>query len=97
MGRGGLLLWYSLEDQHGSKEDEWIWSVFHPEFGDSSKIEDKCHHFRYAAPQSLGIMQMEWNLLAAPTCRAKRKGFLSDDLELNKNAQHREYVCKVGP
>eukprot|EP00957_Ditylum_brightwellii_P034968 2650454-Ditylum_brightwellii.AAC.1 len=40
---------------------------------------------------------MEWNLLVVPTCRANRKGFLSDDLELNENAQHREYICKVDP
>eukprot|EP00957_Ditylum_brightwellii_P131315 10015272-Ditylum_brightwellii.AAC.1 len=40
---------------------------------------------------------MEWNLLAVFTCRANRKGFLSDDLEINKNAQYREYVCKVDP
>eukprot|EP00957_Ditylum_brightwellii_P178483 13595778-Ditylum_brightwellii.AAC.1 len=40
---------------------------------------------------------MKWNLLAAATCRANRKGFPSDDLELNKSAQHGEYVCKVDP
>eukprot|EP00957_Ditylum_brightwellii_P200267 15266926-Ditylum_brightwellii.AAC.1 len=40
---------------------------------------------------------MEWSILAAATCRANRKGFPSDDLELNKNAQCREYVCKVDP
>eukprot|EP00957_Ditylum_brightwellii_P006084 460634-Ditylum_brightwellii.AAC.1 len=38
---------------------------------------------------------MVWNILATATCRANRKGFLSDDLELNTNAQHGEYVCKV--
>eukprot|EP00957_Ditylum_brightwellii_P207757 15354409-Ditylum_brightwellii.AAC.1 len=40
---------------------------------------------------------MEWNLLAVATCRANRKRFPSNDLELNKNAQHREYACKVDP
>eukprot|EP00957_Ditylum_brightwellii_P002686 207122-Ditylum_brightwellii.AAC.1 len=40
---------------------------------------------------------MEWNILAAATCRDSRKGLPSDDLELNKNAQYREYVLKVDP
>eukprot|EP00957_Ditylum_brightwellii_P083194 6325392-Ditylum_brightwellii.AAC.1 len=40
---------------------------------------------------------MEWNILVAATCRANRKALPSDELELNKNAQHRECVCKIDP
>eukprot|EP00957_Ditylum_brightwellii_P062471 4741074-Ditylum_brightwellii.AAC.1 len=40
---------------------------------------------------------MEWNILAAVTCRANRKGFPSDELDLNNNARCGEYVRKVDP
>eukprot|EP00957_Ditylum_brightwellii_P091528 6969661-Ditylum_brightwellii.AAC.1 len=52
---------------------------------------------RYAEPQLLGIVWMEWNLLVVVICRANRKGFPSDDLELNKNEQCREFVYKIDP
>eukprot|EP00957_Ditylum_brightwellii_P048583 3686645-Ditylum_brightwellii.AAC.2 len=54
---------------------------------DSHGMQHLFFYSRYDAPQLLGIMQMEWNILAAATGRADRKGFPSDELELNKNAQ----------
>eukprot|EP00957_Ditylum_brightwellii_P096942 7382421-Ditylum_brightwellii.AAC.1 len=40
---------------------------------------------------------MEWNLLAAATCRANRKGFPSDALDFAKDAERGDFICKVDP
>eukprot|EP00957_Ditylum_brightwellii_P017137 1291988-Ditylum_brightwellii.AAC.1 len=40
-------------------------------------------------------MRMGWNLPVAAICRASRKGFSSDALNLDKNAQQGEFVHKV--
>eukprot|EP00957_Ditylum_brightwellii_P123275 9399205-Ditylum_brightwellii.AAC.1 len=64
---------------------------------DSHGIQCLFFDSRYDVPQLLGGMQMVWNLLATATCRANRKVFPYDDLELNKNVQHAEYVCKLDP
>eukprot|EP00957_Ditylum_brightwellii_P078147 5941318-Ditylum_brightwellii.AAC.1 len=61
---------------------------------DSHAMQHLFFDSRFDALQLWGIMWMEWKLLAVATCRANRKGFLSDDLELNKNVQCREYICK---
>eukprot|EP00957_Ditylum_brightwellii_P059927 4550006-Ditylum_brightwellii.AAC.1 len=37
---------------------------------------------------------MEWNLLAAATCRANRKGFHSDALDLAKDAERGDFIRK---
>eukprot|EP00957_Ditylum_brightwellii_P028770 2173008-Ditylum_brightwellii.AAC.1 len=76
MGRDGLLLWYSLEDNHGAKEDEWMPNTYSSITCMFIKGRIKKLTFiliRYAAPQLLRIMQMEWDTLAAATFRANRK------------------------
>eukprot|EP00957_Ditylum_brightwellii_P150015 11424694-Ditylum_brightwellii.AAC.1 len=61
---------------------------------DSNGMQHFFFDSKCAAPQLLGIIQMEWNLLAVVTCRANRKGFPSDDLDLNKCAVQR--ICLQG-
>eukprot|EP00957_Ditylum_brightwellii_P038871 2937821-Ditylum_brightwellii.AAC.1 len=52
---------------------------------------------RYAAPQLLGIMRMEWDLLAAATCRANRKGFSMNELDLDADIEQGDFIQKVDP
>eukprot|EP00957_Ditylum_brightwellii_P165536 12602551-Ditylum_brightwellii.AAC.1 len=42
-------------------------------------------------------MRMEWNILAAASCRANRKGFPLNALDIDKDATWGEIVCKVDP
>eukprot|EP00957_Ditylum_brightwellii_P205078 15342173-Ditylum_brightwellii.AAC.1 len=47
---------------------------------------------RFTVSHLLKIMRMEFNLLAAAICRSNRKGFSSDLLNLDKDAECRDFI-----
>ena len=50
---------------------------------------------RYAAPQLLAMMATAWNIRGVGTCKANRKGFASDKLPMNNDAERGSYVRLV--
>ena len=58
--------------------------------------KDGCRYLymdnRYAAPQLFALMLTNYNIRAVGTCKANRKGFESDRLQLDKKANRGTYV-----